>query len=183
MANVSLRQLQAAGQVKPEEAMLPAPDEAREDLLYPVAGFNGQEAESKPKEGVEEHESADDRTAPPPQEGILDALKLELNMIITQYNDFGGTLTKGEEDGLLALETQEDYKQAIQKYKPKRDALQAKDKEKPAEKPAKKIKDDRAGSGAELGVDREGNPIEEKPAKGGRGGPPEGLWPEEESEQ
>lgn len=172
MANVSLRQLQAAGKVKPEETMLPAPDEEREDLLYPVAGFNGAEAEGTKMEGREEK---------PPQHTTLDALKLELNIIMTQYTDFGGTLTKGEEDGLLALETQMDFKQAIQKYKPKRDVLQANAKEKPAEKPTKKPKEDKADSGEELGIDRDGKPIEEKPAKSGRAGPPANLFEREET--
>ena len=196
MANVSLRELQAAGRIKPEEMMLPEPDEAREDLLYPVAGFNGQETEPKPTEGAEEHEPTDDRTLPPPQKVMLDALKLELNMIMSQYHDFGGTLTPGEEEGLLALETQMDFKQAIQKYGPKRNKLQAAAKEakekpveKPAKKPVKKTKEDRADSGEELGVDRDGNPIddeeplpepppdlEEREAKKGRGGPPGNLF-------
>ena len=199
MANISLRQLQAAGQVKPEESMLPAPDEAREDLLYPVAGFNGQaaEAEGKAKTGVDptdpkqnpfEKEKTTERTEPTPQESMRDALKLELTMIMGQYHDFGGKLTQGEEDGLLALETQMDYKQAILKYGPKRDVLQAvaeQAKKKPAEKP----KEERADTGEELGIDRDGNPIDEEPplpdpppdldereAKKGRGGPPDDLY-------
>ena len=197
VANVSLRQLQAAGRVKPEEMMLPAPDETREDLLYPVAGFNGQAPEAEPEEKkpptkLKDEEPADNRTAPPEPETILDALKLELGMIMSQYHNFGGKLTQGEEDGLLALETQMDYKQAIQKYGPKRDVLQAKAKEKPAEKPKKKPKEERADTGAELGIDREGKSIneeplpepppdlEEKEAKKGRGGPPEDLFEDKE---
>jgi len=177
VANVSLRQLQAAGRVRPEETMLPAPDETREDLLYPVAGF-----EPEAKEGAEEHEPVDDRTSPPPQDVMLDALKIELNLIITQYHDFGGKLTKGEEDALLTLETQMDFKQAIQKYGPKRDALQVA-KEKPSEKPAKKPKEERADTGEELGIDREGKPIEEKAKKTGRGGPPDNLFEGQEEEK
>jgi len=196
VANVSLRELQAAGRIKPEEMMLPEPDEAREDLLYPVAGFNGREVESKPTEGAEEHEPIDDRKDPPPQKVMLDALKLELNMIMSQYHDFGGKLTQGEEDGLAILETQVDFKQAIQKYGPKRNALQAKAKEKPAEKPAKKHKKERADTGAELGIDKDGNPIddgeplpepppdlEEREAKKGRDGPPGNLFEGQKEEK
>jgi len=179
VANVSLRELQAAGRIRPEEMMLPEPDEEREDLLYPVAGFNGQAPNAEPKEGAEEHEPTDDRKDPPPQKVILDALKIELNLIMSQYHDFGGKLTQGEEDGLAMLETQMDFKQAIQKYGPKRDVLQAKAKEKPTEKPKKKPKEDRADTGEELGIDREGNPIEEskgKATKTGCGEPPGNLF-------
>ena len=187
MANVSLRELQAAGRVKPEEMMLPAPDETREDLLYPVAGFEPETKETKaPTEKNEE--PTIERTAPPPQDVMLDALKIELNLIISQYHDFGGTLTKGEEDALLTLETQVDFKQAIQKYGPKRNALQALKEEKdrvdevkkdPKNKPEKKPKEERADTGEELGIDREGKPIEEpeeEATKTGRGGPPEDLF-------
>lgn len=178
MANVSLRQLQAAGKVKPEEAMLPAPDETREDLLYPVAGF-----EPEAKVGAEEHEPVDDRTTPTPMETMLDALKIELNMIIRQYVDYGGKLTPGEEDGLLSLETQMDYKQAIQKYGPKRNALQAKAQQKPAEKPAKKPKEERADTGDELGINKDGKVKGKKPVDGGRGGPPDDLFEGPEREE
>jgi len=188
MANVSLRQLQAAGQIKPEESLLPAPDEAREDLLYPVAGFNGQAPEAEPE--AEAPTAA--HTESPPQDTMLDALKIELNFIMAQFKDFGGKLTQGEKEALATLETHEDYKQAIQKWGPKRAALQAKQKAKykPEEKPAKKPKEKRADTGEELGIDKEGHAVdepppkqlEEEPAKVGRAGPPEKLFEEEDDE-
>jgi len=184
MANVSLRQLQAAGQVKPEEMMLPAPDETREDLLYPAAGF-------EPEPEPEEEAPVIKKAAKEPDKLAIDALKIELNFIMSQYHDFGGKLTQAEEDALAILESVEDYKKAIQKWGPKRNALQAayeKDKKEPPEKPAKVPKEKRADTGDELGIDREGKLKDEKPQKeakekpaekpekSGRAGPPEKLF-------
>lgn len=174
LANVSLRQLQVAGRMKPEEAMLPAPDEARDDLLYPVAGF-GAEPKAEAEQAKEEAPIVKQAT-PLPEKVAVDALKIELNFIMAQYHDFGGKLTQKEEDELNAMETAEDYKKAVHKWRPKRDALQVGKEKKP--------KDERADTGEELGIDKEGKPIEEeteeKPSKSARAGPPESLFEGEE---
>jgi len=154
VANVSLRELQAAGRIRPEEMMLPMPDEEREDLLYPVAGFNGQAPEEETKD---EAPIADRTTQPPPlRDATLDALVNELNSIMSQFKDFGGKLTQGEKEALTTLETAEDFKQAIHKWGPKRNALQA-------AKEGKKTKEDRADTGEELGINRDGKAMEEVP--------------------
>lgn len=113
-ANISVRDLQLAAQVEPEAVMISAPDEAQDDLLYPVGGFKPEkEIEAK----VESSEKTQERTEG--ESPMLAAYKMELNYILTNYRKLGGEVSNKEDEELDILETVEEYEKAIKYWKPK----------------------------------------------------------------
>ena len=112
---MSLVDLQRLGQIPPTRVLLPAPDEAVPEDLFPPNGH----ATDEEKAEIEEAEIQEDNEDLP-----TDELKDELSDTLRMLRDFGGQLTEKEEERLDVLTTAADYRKAIDYLKKKVNKLQ-----------------------------------------------------------
>lgn len=99
--NISARQLQQAGQIKPEESLLslPAPDESKDDLFYPDNGFKEEKGDSEAFEEAEEKARGK----------YADELEKELK----RFHELGGKLPPKYQERIGQLNTAKEYTDAI----------------------------------------------------------------------
>jgi hypothetical protein len=120
IGNLSLRQLQEAGQVPPEKTLLaaniPPPDEEKDELFYPPEGFKPEE-EIKDAEIVEEEKP---QVEPEKQKELteFDKRYIELAGIVAGIENLGGTVGPKQKKRLNELRTIEEIEKAKDYYLP-----------------------------------------------------------------
>lgn len=130
---MTLRQLQQAGQMKPETVLLPPPDEDRDDLLYPINGFEpkADEAketpEEKPKDAAKAKE--DDEKKKAREKEAFEKAELvksghDLEALLKAYQELGGKVWKKQADRITELKTAAEIKKAVEFFTLKKQALE-----------------------------------------------------------
>jgi len=140
--NITLRQLQQAGQMKPETVLLPPPDESKDDLYYPPNGFKPEtEKEEKPEEPKEKpkeatpdpratlaKEQADEKKKAKEKEAFEKAELVksghDLEALLKSYQELGGKVGKKQEARITELKTAAEIKKAVEFFTLKKQTLE-----------------------------------------------------------
>lgn len=136
---MTLRQLQQVGQMKPETVLLPPPDEDRDDLLYPVNGFEpkGDEAQAPeekkeatpdPRATVAKTKEDDEKKMAREKEAFEKAELVkaghDLEALLKSYQELGGKVFKKQAERIEELGTTAEIKKAIEFFTLKKQALE-----------------------------------------------------------
>lgn len=147
--DVSLRQLQQAAQIAPERALLPLPDESKDELFYPDGGFKPEEPKEVKKEKEEKKEWYDEKPMQESKDGEdqkrmqfaknldeIDKARGELNDILLAYLKKGGKVTEAQRKRMKEFKLFSDYSGAIAFYRDKMEELEKEQKKAQGQEPS-----------------------------------------------
>jgi hypothetical protein len=132
---MTLRQLQQAGQTKPETILLPPPDEDKDDLFYPPNGFKPTDEEEKVEEQKEKLKDAakakeDDEKRRAAEKEAFEKAELvkaghDLEALLRDYQELGGKVGNKQAERIGELKATVEIKKAIEFFRIRLDKLKA----------------------------------------------------------